>query len=64
LEEPPADGPVPRHLADELACVAAFLDAKAPGLRVIACDGELASALPRLPRFEPAASPAERRRAG
>ena len=54
------DSPVPRELADELACVAAFLEAKAAHLTLVGCDGELASPLPRLPRFEPA----ERRRAG
>ena len=45
--------PVPRELVDELACVAAWLDAEAPRLRLVACDGQLASALPRLPSYEP-----------
>ena len=47
------DLPLPRHLADELACVGAWLDAEAGRLRLEHCDGELASPLPRLPRFEP-----------
>ena len=42
-----------RHLADELACVGTWLDAEAGRLRLVHCDGELASPLPRLPRFEP-----------
>jgi len=46
-------GPLPRELADEVGCVAAWLDAEAPRLRLVACDGELASPLPRLPTYEP-----------
>ena len=58
LVPPPADAddldlPLPRHLADELACVGTWLDAEAGRLRLVHCDGELASPLPRLPRFEP-----------
>ena len=58
LDPPPADAddldlPLPRHLADELACVGTWLDAEAGRLRLVHCDGELASPLPRLPRFEP-----------
>jgi DNA polymerase-3 subunit epsilon len=47
------EAPLPRHLADELNCVGAWLDAEAGRLRLLHCDGELASPLPRLPRFEP-----------
>jgi DNA polymerase III subunit epsilon len=47
------DGPLPRELADEVSCVAAWLDAEASRLRLVACDGELASPLPRLPSYEP-----------
>jgi len=47
------DGPLPRHLADEVACVAAWLDDAAGRIRLVHCDGELASPLPRLPRYEP-----------
>ena len=46
-------GPLPRELADEVSCVAAWLDAEAARLRLVACDGELASPLPRLPTYEP-----------
>ena len=46
-------GPLPRELADEVGCVAAWLDAEASRLRLVACDGELASPLPRLPTYEP-----------
>ncbi|MBV8295253.1 MAG: DEDD exonuclease domain-containing protein [Acidimicrobiia bacterium] len=46
-------GPIPRDLADEVSCVAAWLDAEASRLRLVACDGELASPLPRLPSYEP-----------
>jgi DNA polymerase-3 subunit epsilon len=49
--------PLPRHLADELNCVGAWLDAQAGQLRLVHCDGELASALPRIPRFEPRPPP-------
>jgi DNA polymerase-3 subunit epsilon len=44
--------PLPRELADELACVARWLDAEAGRVRLLHCEGELASRLPRLPRFE------------
>ena len=47
------DLPLPRHLADEVACVGTWLDAEAGRLHLVHCDGELASPLPRLPRFEP-----------
>jgi DNA polymerase-3 subunit epsilon len=46
-------GPLPRELADEVSCVAAWLDAEASRLRLVACDGVLASPLPRLPTYEP-----------
>jgi DNA polymerase-3 subunit epsilon len=36
-------------LADELACVAAWLDRNAPRVRLLHCDGVLASPLPALP---------------
>ncbi len=50
----PAAGPLPRHLADELTCVAAWLDAEAGRLRVLHSDGPLASPVPALPSFCPA----------
>jgi len=52
-EETMEQGPLPRELADEVSCVAAWLDAEATRLRLVACEGELASPLPRLPSYEP-----------
>jgi len=58
-ENPPADGPVdagaplPRHLVDEVACVAAWLDAEGRSARLVSCEGPWASPLPALPRYEP-----------
>jgi DNA polymerase-3 subunit epsilon len=49
-------GPVPTELADELACVAAWLEREAHRLRVVRCDGELTSDLWPLPRFQPVAA--------
>jgi DNA polymerase III subunit epsilon len=46
---PPHEGPLPPPLADELACVAAWLDDNAHRLRPCHVEGELASPLPRLP---------------
>jgi DNA polymerase-3 subunit epsilon len=50
-EPPPASAAswVPAELADELVCVAAWLDRNAPKVRLVRCDGTLASALPPLP---------------
>jgi DNA polymerase-3 subunit epsilon len=45
------DGPVPRDLADELACVAGWLEANAGRVRVVHCDEGLRSLLPALPSF-------------
>ncbi len=45
--------PVPKALADELSCVAAWLDKEAGRIRVIHTDRGLASAYPALPSFEP-----------
>jgi hypothetical protein len=50
------DGPLPpldRDLADELACVAAWLDRAAHDVTLEHCDGLLVSALPALPSFTP-----------
>ena len=55
--DPGPTAPVPTHLADELGCVASWLDAEAARVRVVRCDGQLASPLPRLPRYEPARRP-------
>ncbi len=49
----PDRSPLARDAADEAVCIAAWLDREAPRLRLVSCDGELASTLPRLPRFVP-----------
>jgi len=46
-------GPLPRHMADEVATIASWLDSRATKVRIVACAGELSSPLPRLPTFEP-----------
>jgi len=54
LDDPGLPGqPVPRHLVDELATVAAWLDARAAALRVVECQGGLAFRAHRLTTFEP-----------
>ncbi len=45
---------LPRALADELSCVAAWLDKEAAVLRLVHSDGGLMSAYPPIPSFEPA----------
>ncbi len=47
------DVPLARHLVDELACVASWLDAEAHRIRLVHCDGELASCLPPIPLLSP-----------
>jgi len=54
LEVPHVDGPVPRHLADELSTVAGWLEAEAARVRVEHCDGELSMPVGALPAFTPA----------
>ncbi len=46
--------PLPREHADELLCVARWLDAKAGRLRLVHSEQGLASSLPLLPTYEPA----------
>jgi DNA polymerase-3 subunit epsilon len=53
LEDETYTGPLPKHLADEVSCVAAFLEQRAARVRLVSCDGTLAWPLPRLPSFEP-----------
>jgi DNA polymerase-3 subunit epsilon len=48
-----ADAPLPRHLADELACVAAWLDANAHRVRIVYGDTPLSEPYPPLPSFAP-----------
>jgi len=45
--------PVPRDAVDELATVAAWLDARASSARLVSCDGGLAYPATRLTTFEP-----------
>jgi len=56
IEDPGPDHPLPRHMVDELSCVAAWLEAEARGLRLLHCEGSWGSALPQLARFDPVAS--------
>jgi DNA polymerase-3 subunit epsilon len=49
-ERPP---PCPRDLADEVLCVARWLDAEAHRVRILHCDGGLSSPLPVLASFRP-----------
>ncbi len=60
-DAPDAGDPLPRDLADELACVASWLDQSADTLRLVHCTGGLASPLPRLPSFQ-ATEPEKARR--
>ena len=48
--------PLPREHADELLCVARWLDAKAARLRLVHSERGLASSLPLLPTYEPVRS--------
>ena len=50
-EEPLA--PLDRELADELGCIASWLEKNAPDLTLDHCDGVLSSTLPALPSFTP-----------
>jgi DNA polymerase-3 subunit epsilon len=52
--DPGPDGPLPRHLVDELSCVASWLEAEARSVRMLHCEGPWSFPVPRLPRFEPA----------
>lgn len=47
------DRPIPKHLADELQCVASWLDDRAPRVRIVHCDEGLSSHLPLMPSFTP-----------
>jgi DNA polymerase-3 subunit epsilon len=54
------DRPLPRHLVDELSCVASWLEAEARSVRVLHCEGRWSIPVPRLPRFEPVKTSAGR----
>jgi DNA polymerase-3 subunit epsilon len=47
--------PLPRHLADEVAVVAAWLEKEASRVRLVSCSDQLASPAIRVPHFEPRA---------
>lgn len=47
------DSPVPKAVADELACVAAWLDKEAHRIRIVHADNPLSSPYPALPSFTP-----------
>ncbi|KAA0232517.1 MAG: putative bifunctional exonuclease/endonuclease protein [Acidimicrobiales bacterium] len=49
----PETGPLPKELADEVLCLARWLDDNAGRLRVVHVDGEACSTLPRLPSLRP-----------
>lgn len=57
----PIEGPLPRHAADEVLCIAGWLDQQADRVRLVHCDGALASPLPRIDTFEPAKGITRRR---
>jgi DNA polymerase III subunit epsilon len=52
-EEVDPDQPLPRHLVDELTCVASWLEAESRSVRVLHCEGPWSLPVPRLPKFEP-----------
>jgi len=52
--------PLPRSAADEVACVAAWLVKEASRVRLLSCDGVLASPIAQVPSFAPVESGAAR----
>ena len=52
-DDPGPGRPLPRHLVDELSCVASWLDAESRRVRIVHSEEPWSAALPRLPRFEP-----------
>jgi DNA polymerase-3 subunit epsilon len=58
---PANHSPLPRDLVDEVACVAAWLDAEGRAARLVSCEGAWTSPLPVLPGYEPAGRPDTRR---
>jgi DNA polymerase III subunit epsilon len=63
-EVPDVASPLPRHLVDEVATIAAWLDARAPSVRVVHSEHALWWPADRLPTFSPSepatAAPARR----
>ncbi len=56
----PVEGPVPRHLADEISCIAGWLEQEARGIRIEHCDGALAVPTCPVASFQPASRPTVR----
>ena len=56
-DRPVPGEPIPRDLADELHCVAAWLDGESHRLRLEHCDGTLADPLVRIPTFRAPSDP-------
>ena len=54
-------GPLPRAVADEVWCVAGWLDQQAANVRLVHCDVGLTSRFPRIDSFEPARGVSGRR---
>jgi hypothetical protein len=56
-DEPAAErlaaGPLPAHLADEVSCVATWLESESGRVRLEHCDGTYCSPLRPVPSFEP-----------
>ena len=52
--------PLPKALADELLCVAAWLEREMHRVRVISADGPLTSSMAPMPTFEPTSVPSRR----
>ena len=51
--DPGPEVPLPRHLVDELSCVASWLESEARSVRLVHCEEPWSVPVPRLPRFEP-----------
>lgn len=51
--DPGPEAPLPRHLVDELSCVASWLESEAGSVRLMHCEEPWSVPVPRLPRFEP-----------
>jgi DNA polymerase-3 subunit epsilon len=52
-EPPGTDGPLPKHLADEVGCIAGWLEAEAARVRIEHCDEGWCLPADALPSFEP-----------
>jgi hypothetical protein len=57
----PFPPPLAREVADEVTCIAAWLDSQTERYRLVSTERGLSSAIPRVPSFEPRRSPIVRR---